>query len=196
MKNIFAIVAGMVVLAFPALFAQGQGLSVPSEMVQMGEEDKEGEGGGGMWSDTTLSGFHLEWMVDSTDMFHIAISAPTTGWVAVGFNPSTMKKDADLIIGYVKGDSVFIQDNFGVSAVLHEPDTSLGGTDDVHAASGSEEDGVTRIAFSIPLDSGDKYDQKLARGESVKVILACAPNGADDFISIHRSVASVTVEIK
>lgn len=196
MKNIFAIVAGMVALAFPMLYAEEQGLSVPSEVKEGGGEGEEGKEGVGVWSDTTVSGFHLEWMVDSTDMLHIALSAPTTGWVAVGFNPSTMKKDANLLIGYVKGDSVFIQDNFGTSAVLHEPDTSLGGTDDIRDVSGSEEDGVTRIAFSIPLDSGDKHDRKLARGELVKVILACAPNGADDFTSIHRSVASLTVEIK
>ena len=150
----------------------------------------------GAWSDTTVSGFNLKWMADSADMLHVALSAPTTGWVAVGFKPSSMKKDANLIIGYVKADSVFIDDNFGTSAVLHEPDTSLGGTQDVGDVEGSEAEGVTRISFAIPLDSRDKYDQKLVRGERVKVILACAPNGADNFTYVHRTVASLTIEIR
>ncbi len=45
----------------------------------------------------------LEWKIDGPDL-EVILTAPTRGWVPVGFDPSSLMKDANLIIGYVKGN--------------------------------------------------------------------------------------------
>lgn len=137
------------------------------------------------YKDTTVSGMTLKWRVIGAGL-EVILSAPTTGWVSAGFNPSLPNhKDANIIIGYVKDATAHIQDNFGTGAFVHASDVSLGGTDDVSEASGREQGGTTEIHFVIPLDSGDAYDRVLLVGEKYPVILAYGPNGADDYSSQH-----------
>ena len=50
---------------------------------------------------------------------------------------------------------------------------------------GNETDGITRIRFTIPLDSGDAFDKVLEQGRTYKVIYSYGPNGKDDFGSYH-----------
>lgn len=137
------------------------------------------------YKDTTVNGITIRWRVMGTDL-EVVLSAPTTGWISAGFNPSMPNhKDANIIIGYVKNGTAYIQDNFGTGAYVHSSDVSLGGEDNVSAVSGSEASGTTEIHFVIPLDSGDAYDRVLLVGEKYLVILACGPNGADDYTSQH-----------
>jgi PKD repeat protein len=140
-----------------------------------------------------VSGMTLEWRSDSANL-HIRLSAPTTGWVAVGFNPSSMMKDANFIMGYVVGNDAFISDQFGTAVTSHTPDADLGGSDNVFDSEGTQT-GATRITFTIPLDSGDSYDQALVAGQTYKVIVAHGPDGADDFTTQHSARASVNIKI-
>jgi len=103
--------------------------------------------------------FVFDWRTDEEGMLHVILSAPTRGWVSVGFAATNVHKNANIIIGFLKGGEVHIQDNFGTGTFTHASDTSLGGADDVANPAGTEADGVTTISFSIPLDSGP-----LARG--------------------------------
>ncbi|MBD3285579.1 DOMON domain-containing protein, partial [candidate division WOR-3 bacterium] len=123
---------------------------------------------------------------------HFKLSAPTTGWVALGIAPTTMMKGADFIMGYVAEGNAVIADEYGNSATSHKPDTELGGEDNIQNKSGSEADGVTQISFSIPLDSGDEYDKVLEPGGSYKVIFAYG--SSDDFTSYHKKKASAKIE--
>lgn len=136
--------------------------------------------------------FAFYWLADEEGMLHVKLSAPTTGWVAVGFAPSSMMKDADFIIGYVKDGEVEISDEFGISPVAHKPDEKLGGKDNVTDKSGWEKNDFTEISFTIPLNSGDKYDKVLKPGEKYKVIFAYGM--ADNLISKHKKTASVEIE--
>jgi PKD repeat protein len=147
------------------------------------------------YKEITSQGITLKWMVDGANL-KVIVSAPTLGWVSAGFNPSQDNhKDANIIIGYVKSGTVYIQDNFGTAAFVHASDVSLGGTDNVTDATGTESSGVTEIGFTIPLDSGDPYDRALTPGQSYKVILAYGPNGADNFTSQHLGATIVTIQI-
>ncbi|HPF33331.1 MAG TPA: DOMON domain-containing protein [Candidatus Sabulitectum sp.] len=138
--------------------------------------------------------FVLAWTIEDGSMTMTA-QAPTTGWVAVGFEPTAAMKDADIIIGYVEDGTLFLRDDFGDGHISHSPDTELGGTDDVTGISGTEEGQITSISFSIPLDSGDGYDRQLTPGSTVKVILAYGPDGADDFEGYHAWAETVEVEL-
>ena len=123
-------------------------------------------------------------MVD--DHLEISVTAPTTGWVAVGFEPTAMMRDANLIVGYVDaGGTLHIRDDYGTGATSHEPDVELGGTSDFYDESGSEDAGSTSVSFSLPLDSGDEYDRSLMEDNDYTVLFAYGGDGADDFSSYH-----------
>lgn len=131
----------------------------------------------------------------ATDSLLISISAPTTGWVSVGFEPSRVMKDADIYIGYVQDGEVFLRDDFGTGNTSHAPDTSLGGESSFTGLSGTEADGVTSITFTIPRNSGDSFDKVLAAGGSYKVLLGYGPDGSDDYTTYHRWVKSVDLTL-
>ena len=150
----------------------------------------------GGWNEHNESGFILEWMVnDTTSTLHVRMTAPTTGWVAVGFDPQTVMLEANLIIGYVSGSSTELRDDWGTGQHSHDADTALGGTDNVTLVEGSETAGETTIEFTIPMDSGDAYDKALVEGTTYNVILAYGSNGADDFTSSHMWAAVIGLEI-
>ncbi len=142
----------------------------------------------------TVEDFLLTWTVEEGTLT-ITAQAPTTGWVAVGFEPTAAMKDADIIIGYVENGSLFLRDDFGDGHISHSADTELGGSDDVTAISGTEEGSLTSISFSTPLDSGDSYDRQLTPGTTVKVILAYGPEGSDDFEGYHAWAETIEVEL-
>ncbi|MFW5688924.1 MAG: DOMON domain-containing protein [Spirochaetota bacterium] len=139
-------------------------------------------------------GMTVSWRIMGEEL-EVEVSGPTTGWVAVGFKPSRAMRDANILIGYVSGDDVVMTDQFGVSMVNHREDTELGGTSDVTNVSGNERDGATTIRFSIPLDSGDQYDQPLAAGETLRVILAYGPAGADDLRTFHGDRTGIEITL-
>lgn len=101
------------------------------------------------------------------------VSAPTEGWVAVGFNATNRMQHANIIIGSVDQGEVIISDEYGQSPFSHGADSKLGGTSDVEVIGGSEENGITSIEFSMPLDSGDaETDGKIDPSRETVVILA------------------------
>jgi plastocyanin len=140
--------------------------------------------------------FVVQWLaVADSGLIHLRVSAPTTGWVSIGFNSAALMQGANFLIGYVLDDSAHIQDNFGSSGWIHVPDTSLGGTDNITNRAGTEVSGSTELQFTIPLDSGDPYDFPLVIGQAYSLLLAYGPNGADDFTSMHEAFVVDTLRI-
>lgn len=135
----------------------------------------------------------LQWKAESGNL-RVRVSAPTTGWVAVGFNTKTGKKGANLIIGYVKDGKLFIQDAYGTSVTSHASDVSLEGTDNITNKSGTEADGVTEIVFTIPLDSGDEKDIPLVIGKTYNALLAYGKS--DNFTGMHSFVRTIKIKIQ
>ncbi len=145
------------------------------------------------YSSASASGVNVQWKVDG-DAISVQMSAATTGWIAVGFDPSRQMADADIIIGYVADGEVFLRDDFGIGKVRHGADVDNGGTDDLSNIEGTEIGGVTSISFTIPLDSGDALDKPLVPGSTYKVIVAYGPDGTDDFGTYHGSRGSFETE--
>ena len=128
--------------------------------------------------------FDLQWQIEGENL-NVQMAAPTTGWVAVGFDVEDMMAGANILIGYVSDGAAFLRDDFGSGSVKHESDAVLGGVENFSGLEGEEVDGVTVLRFTIPLDSGDAYDKPLQAGKSYKVIYAYGPKGKDDFGSYH-----------
>lgn len=145
-------------------------------------------------SPVTAEGITFEWEADSTYL-NVTLSAETTGWIALGLDPSFAMEDANFIIGYVKEDSIYIRDDYGNTAHSHLSDVSGGGEDNIMNESGTEVNGVTTISFSIPLNSGDSHDRPLEIGKSYKILLAHGEDGADDFDSYHKKRTSLNIKL-
>jgi len=126
----------------------------------------------------------FSWTVDG-DNLAVKLSAPTKGWVSVGFNPEKQMKGANIIIGYVKDGKVKIKDEYGNAAIQHKADKKLGGSDDVTVVGGTEEGDVTTIEFTIPLDSGDKNDGVIVPDGDTIVMMAYGPE-RDSFRVVHK----------
>jgi len=115
--------------------------------------------------------YEIRWLSDD-DYVYIGIRAKTTGWVAVGLQPSSRMKDADMIFGFVKDGETTVSDQFSTGAYgPHSRDTDLGGTDDILEFIGKEEGDYTTIELKRALNTGDKYDNELSKG-AIKIIWA------------------------
>jgi len=127
--------------------------------------------------------YEIRWLSDD-QYIYIGIRAKTTGWVAIGFEPTTMMKDADMVFGFVQGGEVVISDQFSTGTFgPHSPDTELGGTDDIIESGGKEQGGFTTIEFKRTLDTGDQYDKVLAEGV-IKIIWAY---GSSNSLAVKHS---------
>jgi len=147
------------------------------------------------WNTRSNEGFTLKWRVQSSNL-EVEFEAPSTGWIAVGFAGSYMMHDSNIIIGYVSGSSINIRDDFGIDSDTHVSDSNLqGGEQNVSNKSGSETTASTTISFTIPLDSGDLYDNALSEGQSYNVVFICGGNGADNFDSDYTTIISTTITI-
>lgn len=132
------------------------------------------------------------WTVNGENL-DIKISAKTSGWVAVGFNPTKKMKDANIIIGYVKDGKVVISDEFGTKMTGHAGDDKSGGQDNLSNRAGTEEGGVTTLSFTIPLNSGDPKDGVIVANGDTKVLLAYG--GRDSFRPRHSFRTSKVINL-
>ena len=148
-----------------------------------------------VWQELTVDDFTLKWATVSGDMLSVELSATTTGWVAVGFDPSQAMLDANIVIGYVESGTPVLRDDFGWQTYSHRADTLLGGTHDLTIDGGTESAGTTEIQFTIPLNSGDSYDKELVVGNTYTILLAMSADGMDNFTAPHAAVASAQIDI-
>lgn len=130
------------------------------------------------------------------DRIVFKMSAETLGWISIGFEPTKVMKNADIFIGYVKGDEVFLEDHYAKGLTSHKSDESLGGTNDLIVIDGYEEGNVTTIIFSIPLESKDKFDKPLKAGGTYKLIYAIGKK--DNIRTFHydRGIGELTIPVK
>ena len=135
----------------------------------------------------------FSWKVDG-DLIHIKLVGQTEGWVGIGFNPSKKMKDANFILGYVKEGKVEIADEFGTSNTGHKADTKLDGTTDVEVLGGTEDDGITTIEFSIPLNSQDPRDATIVVDGDTIVLLGYG-GGRKTFKSRHKYRSTFSVNL-
>ena len=153
--------------------------------------------GEGEYAHTTeAAGVTFHWTNDA-EYLYAALSAETTGWVAVGFDPENRMQGANYIYGYVTNGAAFVEDMFGTSPAgpgSHPADEDLGGGNDVVEYAGSEQGGVTVIEFKVPLDSGDEYDKPMVPGQTYRINLAMG--AADDLNSYHagRGTSEITLD--
>lgn len=128
------------------------------------------------------------------DELDIILTSPTEGWLAIGFDPTSVMQNADIYIGYIDEDgTATVRDDYGTWYTSHEADASLGGTNHATMVEGSESEDGSRLHFRIPLKSGDQYDNPLSPGSEHVMMLAYAAE--DDIGKRHRNRTAFTVEL-
>lgn len=174
-----AVVTFVLLVATAGVFAGGQ------PEVEVGEDGVKS---------VESDGLVFQWIIDG-DEIEVTISAPTTGWVSVGFNPQRRMAGATYVIGYVAGGEVHVRHDYGNAPTAHRPVVDLGGTSRVTAIGGREVDGRTEISFRLPLDPGGDFYTPIVAGERNTVIWAIGPAGAKNFTAYHARRGSFSVEL-
>jgi hypothetical protein len=138
--------------------------------------------------------YELYWEVVDDTSISIGIVAKTTGWVALGIDPTTQMQDADIIYGWVEPNgTVVIYDTFSLNPTggNHPKDTTLGGTNDILSYNGSENATSTTIEFTRLLSTDDlDNDNNIPVNGDVNIIWAY---GADDSFSSYHSARGSSV---
>ena len=153
-------------------------------VVKTGEYDHSTVLGDGIYT--------LSWTV-AGDTAWFGIQATTTGWVALGIDPETVMKGADMVFGWVSGGKTTVLDQYSTGMFgPHPDDTSLGGTMDILSSAGSEQSGTTTIEFSRKRVTGDTQDKAIPASGNLKIIWAV---GNADSVSPHARKGSATIDI-
>ena len=127
------------------------------------------------------------------DRVEFTLTAPTQGWVGIGFNSRNSIVSSDLYLFHVVDGQTTGQDMYVKAAGDPRLDLDLGGTDDIQIVSGTEGQGKTRIVFSLPLSSTDKNDFKLAPEKELWLIMAYSTHDEFDHHSRMRRHVQYTL---
>jgi DOMON domain len=139
----------------------------------------------------TVQKMVVSWKVDGANI-NIKLSAPTKGWVGIGFNPTDEMKDAKFVLGYVKDGKAVITDDFGTADTKHEPVETLGGKSDVTSVGGTLQGDTTTLEFVMPLVSTDSKGCKIDPAGNTTVLLAYGPDN-DSFKIKHKFRTKISV---
>ena len=128
----------------------------------------------------TLSaeGFELEWE-HAGESVRFTLSAPTDGWVAIGFTENEDIMDSNLIMLKVDDNQVYGEDQYVVGFGKHPTVESLGEEPRIFNLSGEEKDKETTVSFSITKEKLDEYHFDLSEGKEINIWLAWSVS--DDF---------------
>jgi hypothetical protein len=136
------------------------------------------------------SGMTISWRYEGNRVF-FEMQAPTTGWVAIGFNKGESITGTWWLMGRVVNGRAEVVEHYTVSPGNYPTVTSLGEQPQVAAVQGSETNS-TQLSFSLPLVAGHRYAQSLAAG--TPLVMHIAYSREDDFK--HHSMMRTTVLIK
>ena len=137
---------------------------------------------------------NFSWNLNESTM-DIRISAETTGWVGIGFNPEEHMLGANIILGYVKDGKARIEDHYGIQKRAHGPDEKEGGSVNITNPEGWEENGVTTLAFTIPLNSGDKYDPPV-KTDGISTLIFAYGGDRDSLKTRHHFRTTWEIDLK
>ncbi|MBD3190630.1 MAG: hypothetical protein GF308_08295 [Candidatus Heimdallarchaeota archaeon] len=138
--------------------------------------------------------FKLYWTI-SGENISFGMIGTTSGWVSIGFEPTNVMKDADMVFGAVltNGTTIFLDAYSTGQFGPHPADTSLGGSTDISIYAGSENGASTTIEFQRKLSTGDTFDFIIPTEGSVSIIWAFG--SSEDFFVKHDRAGYGTINI-
>lgn len=139
----------------------------------------------------STNGVTFRWKLENGQM-KCQVSAPTSGWVAVGFKPASGLVQSNLIMGAFRDGYSVCEDRYVVNLGEYPQVETLGGNSAIEYSEVTENNGRTEMHFAIPSTSSDGYHYNFEEGQSIFVTLAFSRS--DDFT--HHSAIRVQMELK
>jgi len=137
------------------------------------------------------NGVTVSWKF-SGDRVYFEMSAPTDGWVTIGFNTTSSIKNAYLLMGNVVNEKPSVIEHFTINSGNYSPVKDMGVEESVSSVEGYESEENTVIKFSLPVKATNIYARNLDKGKEYVMILAYSQS--DDFQ--HHSIMRTSAKIK
>lgn len=137
------------------------------------------------------NGLLVKWEYKA-DRIYFQLSAPTNGWVGIGFNEHENTTGNYLILGHVINGKVDVAEHYTSSPGNYKRFSELKTVTSVQHIKGIETAHSTDVSFSLPIQSNSKYARNLAEGS--EFVLLMAYSREDDFQ--HHSMMRTFVKIK
>lgn len=134
---------------------------------------------------------NVSWYFEN-ERIYFEMSAPTDGWVTIGFNTQSGTTGAYLLMGNIINGKVNVIEHFTKSPGSYSPITKLGAESQVENIEGIEENNNTLIKFSLPKKAFSKYQKDLSEGNEYTMIIAFSRE--DDFQ--HHSMMRTSEIVK
>ncbi|HON89131.1 MAG TPA: DOMON domain-containing protein [Spirochaetia bacterium] len=137
--------------------------------------------------------FVLYWQIEG-DTIYFAIESTAKGWVSIGFEPTKVMANADMVFGIV-GTTVQAIDAYSTGQFgPHPADTDQGGTNDILAFAGKRTTQGVVFEFSRKLASADSKDKPIVLGKDLKLIWAWS--NSLTFTAKHARAGTVVITVK
>lgn len=137
------------------------------------------------------NGMQVSWKF-SNSQIHFQMEAPTTGWLAIGFNTQENMTGTYLLMGKVENNQVTLVEHYTSSPGNYKPLTAYNVTTSVASIKGMESIHKTNVKFSLPIHPKNKYARELGEGNSY--IMTLAFSQSDDFQ--HHSIMRTAINVK
>lgn len=139
------------------------------------------------------NGMKVSWRV-SNDSIYFTMSAPTTGWIAIGFNESSSLTGTYLIMGRMRKGSPEVVEHYTLQPGSYRPISELGTTPTTTIISGSQTRLHTRIEFSIPARKVSKHHKNLLGEDYQNMLMAFSRHDDFQHHSVMRTSAKVRIQ--
>ena len=127
------------------------------------------------------------------ERIYFEMSAPTDGWVTIGFNTQSGTTGAYLLMGNIINGKVNVVEHFTKSPGNYSPITKLGAESQVENIEGIEKNNNTLIKFSLPKKAFSKYQKDLLEGNEYNMIIAYSREDDFQHHSMMRTSEIVTL---
>ena len=125
--------------------------------------------------------------------WQVEMSAPTTGWVTIGFNEGSALTGAWLLMGRVRNGIAEVIEHKTLKPGDYRPIAALGGTTSVAEVQGAESGTTTTLRFSIPVQAAGKHQKTLAKDTTYTLIMAYSREDDFQHHSTMRTSKSITL---
>jgi|DewCreStandDraft_4_1066084.scaffolds.fasta_scaffold00684_50 hypothetical protein len=137
----------------------------------------------------------IAWTIKDDRVF-FGLDFKAKGWIAIGFDPTSVMANADMVFGMVpESGPVEAIDAYSTGTFgPHPPDAQLGGAPSVLQFAGSRQGDRIHFEFVRLLKTGDRYDKDIPSAGKLKIIWAYGPSMS--FTAKHSKAGSVTVTME
>ena len=137
------------------------------------------------------NGMELEWHF-AQELIWFEMSAPTEGWVAIGFNESQTISGNYLLMGRVQNGKSEVVEHATIAPGKYHKIEDLDGSNQILSVSGKEIMGKTTLKFALPINALGPYRKDLKPANEYILLLAYSRD--DDFQ--HHSMMRTSIKIK